>query len=52
MRQITFAIQPSFQKYGRTSRREAFLTLMDTIVPWSELEALIVPYCPKAGKGR
>jgi IS5 family transposase len=52
MRQITFASQPSFEKYGRMSRREAFLTSMDTIVPWSELEALIAPYYPKAGKGR
>jgi IS5 family transposase len=52
MRQITFASQPSFEKYGRTSRRESFLTAMETIVPWSELEALIVPYYPKAGKGR
>jgi len=52
MRQITFASQPSFEKYGRTSRREAFLTSMDTIVPWSELEALIAPFYPKAGKGR
>jgi IS5 family transposase len=34
------------------SRREAFLTSMDTIVPWSELEALVAPYYPKAGKGR
>jgi IS5 family transposase len=52
MRQITFASQPSFEKYGRTSRREAFLTSMETIVPWSELEALIAPFYPKAGKGR
>ena len=52
MRQITFASQPSFEKYGRMSRREAFLTSMDTIVPWSELEALIAPFYPKAGKGR
>jgi IS5 family transposase len=52
MRQITFASQPSFEKYGRMSRREAFLTSMDTIVPWSELEAFIAPYYPKAGKGR
>jgi len=52
MRQITFASQPSFEKYGRTSRRESFLTAMEAIVPWSELEALIVPYYPKAGKGR
>jgi len=52
MRQITFASQPSFEKYGRMSHREAFLTSMDTIVPWSELEALVAPYYPKAGKGR
>jgi len=52
MRQITFASQPSFEKYGRMSRREAFLTSMETIVPWSELEALIAPHYPKAGKGR
>jgi IS5 family transposase len=52
MRQITFASQPSFEKYGRMSRREAFLSSMETIVPWSELEALIAPHYPKTGKGR
>jgi len=52
MRQITFASQPSFEKYGRMSRREAFLTSMNTIIPWSELEALIAPFYPKTGKGR
>jgi len=52
MRQITFASQPSFEKFGRMSRREVFLTSMDTIVPWSELEALIAPDYQKAGKGR
>ena len=52
MRQITFASQPSFEKFARTSRREEFLTAMDVVVPWSELEALIVPHYAKAGKGR
>ncbi|HEY6253693.1 MAG TPA: IS5 family transposase [Candidatus Angelobacter sp.] len=52
MRQITFACQPSFEKYGRVSRREQFLNAMEAIVPWSELEALIVPCYPKPGKGR
>ena len=52
MRQITFASQPSFEKFARKSRREEFLTAMDVIVPWSELEALIAPPYPKAGKGR
>ena len=41
MRQITFACQPSFEKFARASRRAQFLTTMDAVVPWSELEALI-----------
>ena len=52
MRQITFACQPSFEKYARKSRREEFLSTMAAIVPWSQLEELIAPYYPKAGKGR
>jgi IS5 family transposase len=52
MRQITFACQPSFEKYARKSRREEFLSAMEKIVPWLELEALIAPHYPKAGKGR
>jgi IS5 family transposase len=52
MRQIIFACQPSFEKYTRKSRREEFLTAIEVVVPWSELEALIAPYYPKAGKGR
>ena len=52
MRQITFACQPSFAKYARKSRREEFLNTMEAVVPWPELEALITPYYPKAGKGR
>jgi len=52
MRQITFACQPSFEKFARASRREQFLQTMELVVPWSELEALIEPYYPKAGNGR
>ena len=52
MRQTTFASQPSFEKYGRKSRREEFLNAMEAVVPWSELEALIEPHYPKAGRGR
>src|ERR1039457_4485722 len=51
MRQITFACQPSFEKYARSSRREQFLNSMEAVVPWPELEALIEPHYPKAGKG-
>ena len=52
MRQMTFASQPSFEKFSRASRRTQFLGTMDVVVPWAELEALIDPYYPKAGKGR
>ncbi len=40
MRQITFANQRSFEKYARPSRREQFLDIMETVVPWSELDDL------------
>jgi IS5 family transposase len=52
MRQMTLASQASFEKYARKSRREAFLNVMDVVVPWGELEALIEPFYPKAGNGR
>ena len=52
MRRITFANQSSFEKYARKSRREEFLSVMEAVVPWRELEALIEPYYPKAGSGR
>jgi IS5 family transposase len=52
MRQITFANQPGFEKYARKSRREEFLNVMEVVVPWRELEALIEPHYPKAGGGR
>ncbi len=52
MKQQTFASQSSFEKYGRKSRRELFLDEMEVVVPWSELQALVEPYYPKAGNGR
>lgn len=50
--QQTLASQLGFEKYSRKSRREEFLSLMETVVPWRELEAVIEPYYPKAGNGR
>jgi IS5 family transposase len=50
--QGTLASQSGFEKYGRKSRREEFLSLMEAVVPWRELEGLIEPYYPKAGNGR
>ena len=52
MRQMTLASQASFEQYARKSRREEFLNVMDVVVPWRELEALIEPFYPKAGNGR
>jgi hypothetical protein len=50
--QRTLAAQASFEKYGRKSRREEFLIVMEVVVPWRELESLIEPHYPKAGNGR
>ncbi len=52
MRQLTFATQPSCEKFARKSRREEFLSTMQAVLPWAELEARIAPHSPKAGKGR
>ena len=52
MRQLTFASQPSFEKYARKSSREEFLSTMQSVLPWAELEARMAPHYPKAGKGR
>ena len=52
MRQSTFASETGFEKYARKSRREEFLSTMEVVVPWNELEVLIEPYYPKAGNGR
>ena len=50
--QGTLATQTGFKKCARKSRREEFLSVMDAVVPWRDLEALIEPHYPKAGNGR
>jgi hypothetical protein len=50
MRQITFACQPSFEKFSRKSRREEFLTAMEVIVPWSGLEAWSLHTIPRLAR--
>jgi IS5 family transposase len=51
MRQATLATA-GFERYGKTTRRAAFLAEMEGVVPWSEFCALIEPFYPKAGNGR
>jgi transposase, IS5 family len=51
MRQATLA-SVGFERYGKTTRRAAFLAEMDEVVPWPVLCALIDPVYPKPGNGR
>jgi IS5 family transposase len=37
---------------GKITRREQFLSEMNTVIPWSRLIALLEPHYPKAGNGR
>jgi transposase, IS5 family len=50
MKQTTFA-SAAWDKKGKITRRERFLTEMDAVIPWSRLLGLIEPHYPKAGKG-
>ena len=51
MNQPTFA-ELEFQGKKRKTRRELFLERMDGLIPWQRLEERILPFYPKAGKGR
>jgi transposase, IS5 family len=47
--QLTFA-DNEFNNKRRKTRKEVFLSLMDELMPWDQLEAIIEPFYPKAGK--
>lgn len=47
--QLTFA-DSEFNNKRRKTRKEIFLTRMDNLMPWDQLEAVIEPFYPKAGK--
>jgi IS5 family transposase len=51
MRQVTLATA-GFERYAKRTRREAFLSEMEQVVPWPALCALIEPCYPKPGNGR
>jgi IS5 family transposase len=51
MKQMTLSTG-GFDRYGKSTRRAAFLAEMDRVVPWAALCALIEPVYPKAGNGR
>src|SRR4030095_7826361 len=51
MSQLTFG-DAEYAGKRKTTRREAFLTEMDQVVPWNSLMGLIEPFYPLAGRGR
>lgn len=51
MEQQTFATG-DFDRFSRTTKRQAFLEQMDKVIPWGKLLALIEPYYPNAENGR
>jgi len=50
MKQTTFA-SAAWDKKGKVTRRERFLSEMDAVIPWKHLNRLIEPHYPKAGNG-
>lgn len=52
MKQLSLAETGFLPKAGKQTRKKVFLSEMERVVPWSRLEALIEPYCPKKGNGR
>jgi IS5 family transposase len=51
MKQLTLATV-GFERYAKLTRRAAFLTEMERVVPWPALCGLIEPFYPKPGNGR
>ena len=51
MKQLTFSAT-GFERYGKTTRRAAFLSEMERVVPWTDMCGLIEPFYPKPGNGR
>jgi len=49
--QTTFSTA-GFDRYGKTTKRAAFLAEMDQVVPWSALCGLVEPFYPKGETGR
>ena len=51
MKQLTLSSM-GFERYGKTTRRAAFLSEMERVAPWADMCALIAPFYPKPGNGR
>ena len=51
MKQMSLSAS-GFERYHRATRKEQFLALMETLVPWAQFHGLIERHYPKAGGGR
>jgi hypothetical protein len=49
MKQKAFA-SIAFEHKKKQTRRERFLSEMDTLIPWSDLLSVIEPHYPQAGR--
>ena len=52
MKQMTLAAGRGFEKHNRATRKAAFLSQMDILMPWAQFCGQIEPHYPKAGNGR
>lgn len=56
MKQQTLAMaidqNAQYERYRKPTKRDAFLAMMEQIVPWAALCEVIEPHYPKAGNGR
>jgi transposase, IS5 family len=50
LKQTTFA-SVAYDRKGKVTRRERFLSEMEQVIPWSRMLLLIEPHYPKAGNG-
>jgi len=50
VKQTTFA-SVAYDRKGKVTRRERFLSEMDQVIPWKRILMLIEPHYPKAGNG-
>jgi transposase, IS5 family len=50
VKRTTFA-SAAYDRAGKVTRRERFLSEMDQVIPWGSLLALIEPHYSKAGNG-
>lgn len=51
MKQVSFS-DYEYGKRKKTTKRDEFLAIMDSIIPWEEWAAFVEPYYPKGERGR